>query len=229
VLINEIDITTHSITGLTLSLQSLGEQTIEITPNLTEAKKSIQDFVEKYNQYTTFVTEKTENKIVNGKVVKAPLNDRPEAIQLRNAIRRIITQTQVENPTIKTVEALGLSPSTKNIKDPKLYLNETRLSQILTESPQETLVLLETVSQSLQNTLEPNVNPVIKQQNTGSIKTSQDALRNEKSRLQEAQNKRMAEIEKLTLKYELQMMQAEEAQQNMMQALTMLQQAQAKF
>ena len=115
------------------------------------------------------------------------------------------------------------------MKDPKFYLDEKRLSQILTEAPQETLVLLETVSQSLQNTLEPSVNPVIKQQNTGSIKTSQDALRNEKSRLQEAQNKRMAEIEKLTLKYELQMMQAEEAQQNMMQALTMLQQAQAKF
>lgn len=223
---NTLTHTQHGVQGLELSLKTTGTQFIEISEDTTQAKKSVQDFVEKYNQYTEFVSDKTAIKTIDKKPVKGPLTDRREVESLRNQLRSTITQTQADNPTLKTIEALGLSPSKNNIKDPKLYLNEKLLIQAITQEPQETTHLLETLTKNLQSILEPRFNPLLRPNNDNSIKTSQDALRVEKNRLQEAQNKRTAEIEKLTLQQELQMMQAQEAQQKMEQALTMLQRAQ---
>ncbi len=222
---NTVDSTTHGIKGLNITLKTVGKEGVQVSADTSLASGAVQKFVDAYNKYAEYARDKTRNMSLNGKTEKGLLAYNKDLISFNNELRNDLLDTLVtNNKVVKTPGMLGILGS-QNSQDPKISFDTSIFSTQLVENPLESLSVLDTLSNNLQEPIAPYINPSLRNLPAGTYKTPQDIIRAEKSKIQAQQLKRQKEIEKKDKQIELDIMRVQAAQERGQRISAMFQQS----
>lgn len=211
---NEIKNAQHHIDGVSIVLKEKGTLSFNIKPDAEPAEKALQNFVEAYNSFMTFVSSKTKITKDDKKVIAGPLSDDRDLKNLTSNLRLLaLGALDTPNQTIKSLGNLGISGS-KTVSDPQLSLDNTKLNQEIENNPKEVLEALKVASKALLEPIEPYVKRYLRKVPGEVDKTPQQRLKENKSRIQAQQTKVQQEIEALKKKYAQDEMKAQMAFEN---------------
>lgn len=106
---NTLDASAHGIAGLSVTVNSNTAETITVSNNTTTMRKSIEDFITKFNAVQSYISEQTKVTTSNGKVTSALMANNRE-IQNWATSFRSAAFSAVSNVTgsIQRLENLGI-------------------------------------------------------------------------------------------------------------------------
>jgi flagellar hook-associated protein 2 len=89
---NILDETAHGITGLSVTANKIGEQTLTVAGDYTAAKDSLNDFISKYNAVQNAIEKYTKVTVTGDKVSSAILAGNRELASLSRSMRTMLYQ-----------------------------------------------------------------------------------------------------------------------------------------
>lgn len=106
---NTFDASSHGITGLSVTATSEGSSTIAVASDTTTMRKSIEDFIAKYNAVQQYIDDQTKITVANGKVSTSLMSDNREIQSWSRSFRSAAFEAVSGlNGTIKRLENLGI-------------------------------------------------------------------------------------------------------------------------
>lgn len=211
---NEIQSAQHNIEGVAITFKEKGTLSFNIKPDAAPAEKALQNFVEAYNNFMTFVSSKTKITKNDKKPTAGILSDDRDLKNLTSSLRLLALGTlDTPNQTIKGLANLGISTS-KTVSDPQLSLDAAKLKQEIENNPKEVLEAVKAASKVLIEPIEPYVNRYLRKVPGEVDKTPQQRLTENKNRIQAQQTKVQQEIDALKKKYAQDEMKAQMAFEN---------------
>lgn len=106
---NTLSATSHGIEGLSVTVDSLAEQTISISGDTAGMRTAIDDFITKFNDIQTYIDTATKITSKNGKVTAAILSGNQEIQSWASSLRsKVFSSVPGLSGTIARLENLGI-------------------------------------------------------------------------------------------------------------------------
>ena len=121
---NTFDASLHGISGLSVTAQEAGTQTVTVGSDTTDLKTQVGEFISKYNEVQTFIDQQTAIQLgENGKVDTAILASNREVDDISRQLRSMVFgESGALAGTIRRLNDLGIGfeseGSSLSIKDP---------------------------------------------------------------------------------------------------------------
>ncbi|MBU6183614.1 MAG: flagellar filament capping protein FliD, partial [Verrucomicrobia bacterium] len=112
---NTLDETVHGITGLSVTANSTGTQTVTVAGDTAAAKEALNDFISKYNAVQSAIEKYTKVTVDGEKVTAAVLAGNREVAQLSSDLRRMLFVTGNDangdplEGTVKRLSDIGIN------------------------------------------------------------------------------------------------------------------------
>jgi flagellar hook-associated protein 2 len=112
---NTLDETVHGITGLSVTANSTGTQTVTVAGDTAAAKEALSDFISKYNAVQSAIEKYTKVTVDGEKVTAAVLAGNREVAQISSDLRRMLFVTGNDangdplEGTVKRLSDIGIN------------------------------------------------------------------------------------------------------------------------
>lgn len=120
---NTLDATSHGIAGLSITATSATTETVNVGTDTTTSRKSIEDFIAKFNAVQAYIDQQTKSSTsADGKVTRSTLSGNREISDIASGMRRrVFDAVPGLTGTIQRLEGIGIdfknSTSQLEIKD----------------------------------------------------------------------------------------------------------------
>ena len=120
---NTLDATSHGIAGLSITATSATTETVNVAADTTTSRKSIEDFIAKFNAVQAYIDQQTKSSTsADGKVTRSTLSGNREISDIASGMRRrVFDAVPGLTGTIQRLEGIGIdfknSTSQLEIKD----------------------------------------------------------------------------------------------------------------
>lgn len=129
---NTLDATAHGITGLSVTADGIGAETITVTADTAKMKEKIESFITAYNAVGLYIDEKTKITSVNGKISAAVLSNNREVQGWQRDLRNLAFNAISDLGSIDRLDDLGIATD----RDGRLSISDTaKLDAALADSP----------------------------------------------------------------------------------------------
>ncbi|MCX7712538.1 MAG: flagellar filament capping protein FliD [Chthoniobacterales bacterium] len=131
---NKLDASSHGITGLSVTVDSTGTNTVTVTNNTSDVKSKIEDIIAKYNAVQSAIDKYTNVTVSNNKVTSGPLAGNSNINEISSKLRSFMFNSLTGiSGSIKKLDDLGIdfsgtSSSSLTVKNP------SKLQSALTNS-----------------------------------------------------------------------------------------------
>ncbi len=107
---NILDSSVHGITGLSVTAQKTGTESVQVASDTTGARKAIDDFISKYNAVQSFIEDKTDITVNdNDTVTTDVLSDNRDVSTLARSLRtRIFAAESTLVGAVKRLQDMGI-------------------------------------------------------------------------------------------------------------------------
>lgn len=217
---NNFDVTTHGITGLTVTATTESAQTITIAGDTTGARGKIDEFIKQYNAVQSYIEAQTRTTTgSNGKVTAATLASNREVTDISKALRnKIFASVPGLTGAVTRLEGLGIDfksgTAELEVKD------SAKLDAALRSNADQVKTLFSSKPDGLAARLEAYINKVTG--STGTLTTQTESFAKQNKSIDEqivAMDRRIAQ-QKAQL--EASFIHMEEAQSNIQRQLAAL-------
>jgi len=140
---NTLDDSVHGITGLSVTANSIGSETITIGSNTSAAKEALNGFIEKYNAVQNAIEKYTKVTVDGTKVSSAVLAGSRELAMISRELRQMLYVTGKDvngddlTGTVKRLSDMGVGFS--GIENTISITNSTTLDSRLTSNAQDVM------------------------------------------------------------------------------------------
>jgi len=155
---NTLDASVHGITGLSVTANSVGLETITVGSDTSSAKEAINTFVEKYNAVQNAIEKYTKVTVDGTKVSSAVLAGSRELATISRELRRILYSSQDANGnpyvtgSIQRLSDLGVGFS--GIENTISITNSSTLDSMLSLNPEDVIEYFSTADNGLVDRLD---------------------------------------------------------------------------
>lgn len=106
---NTLDATSHGIEGLSVTVDTLDEQTISVSGDTAGMRSAIDDFIAKFNDVQSYIDTATKITNTNGKVTAAVLSSNHEIQAWASSLRsKVFSSVSGLSGTVARLENLGI-------------------------------------------------------------------------------------------------------------------------
>ena len=155
---NTLDASVHGITGLSVTANSVGSETITVGSDTSSAKEAINTFVEKYNAVQNAIEKYTKVTVDGTKVSSAVLAGSRELATISRELRRILYSSQDANGnpyvtgSIQRLSDLGVGFS--GIENTISITNSSTLDSMSSLNPEDVIEYFSTADNGLVDRLD---------------------------------------------------------------------------
>jgi flagellar hook-associated protein 2 len=179
---NTLDETVHGITGLRVTANSTGTETVTVGGDSTAAKAALNDFISKYNSVQSTIDRYTRVTVDGDKVSAAVLAGNREVAQISSELRRMLFVTGTDangdplEGSVKRLSDLGINFS--GIESSISITNASLLDSRLLNSANEIFDYFGTKDNGLASRLDTFLGRLVSDSGTaqGSFKTQLDSI-----------------------------------------------------
>lgn len=179
---NTLDETVHGITGLSVTANSTGTQTVTVAGDTEAAKTALNDFISKYNAVQSAIERYTKVTVDGDKVTAAVLSSNREVAQISSDLRRMLFVTGNDSNgdplegTVKRLSDLGINFS--GIESSISITNSSLLDSRLLSNASDIFDYFGTESNGLAARLDSYLDRLVTDGGTaqGSLKTQLDSI-----------------------------------------------------
>ncbi len=192
---NNLSSTDLGVTGLSLSVNSLDTQTIQVAPDTASMTSAIQAFITAYNQFTSDITTDTQISSVNGTVTTSILSGNYEVTDWAQQLQSLaFGAVSGVSGTIQRLDQLGIGFSgTAN----QLSITDSALLQsTLSSNPQGVASFFQSGSSGFANTISTYLYDVLNENTDAQndLTTTDSQLNEQISVLQDYLNEQQAAL-----------------------------------
>lgn len=179
---NTLDETVHGITGLSVTANSVGTETITVAGDTEAAKEAINDFISKYNAVQAAIEKYTKVTVDGDKVTAAVLASNREVAQISSDLRRMLFVTGTDENgdplegDVKRLSDLGINFS--GIESTISITNAALLDTRLLSSADDIFDYFATADNGLADRLDAYLDRLVTDSGSaqGSLKTQLDSI-----------------------------------------------------
>jgi flagellar hook-associated protein 2 len=179
---NTLDETVHGITGLSVTANSVGTQTVTVAGDTEAAKTAINDFISKYNAVQSAIDKYTKVTVDGEKVTAAVLSSNREVSQISSDLRRMLFVTGTDENgdplegDVKRLSDLGINFS--GIESTISITNSSLLDSRLLSSADDIVDYFATATNGLVDRFDTYLDRLVTDGGTaqGSLKTQLDSI-----------------------------------------------------
>jgi flagellar hook-associated protein 2 len=195
---NILDDSAHGITGLSVTANSIREETITIGADSTSIKEALNNFIEKYNAVQNAIEKYTKVTVDGSKVSSAVLAGNRELATISRELRRILYTTGQDSTgadltgNVKRLSDLGIGFS--GIENTISLTNSSLFNSRLVSASADIINYFTTENKGLVDRLDATLNRYVSDSSTapGTFKVSIDSISSQNKSL----DKQIAEFER---------------------------------
>jgi flagellar hook-associated protein 2 len=179
---NTLDETVHGITGLSVTANNTGTQTVTVSGDTAAAKEALNDFISKYNAVQSTIERYTKVTVDGDKVTAAVLSSNREVAQISSELRRMLFVTGNDSNgdplegAVKRLSDLGINFS--GIESTISITNSSLLDSRLLSNASDIFDYFGTETNGLAARLDSYLDRLVTDSGSaqGSIKTQLDSI-----------------------------------------------------
>jgi flagellar hook-associated protein 2 len=144
---NTLDATSHGITGLSVTVNSQTTESISVAADTAAMRKSIEDFVTKFNSVQSYIEDQSKVTTSNNKVTAALLANNREVQSWSSTFRtKAFEEVSGLSGTIKRLEHLGIDFASGTGTTQLVIKDSAKLDAALRDKPAEVESFFKTAS-----------------------------------------------------------------------------------